>query len=66
MTSNNSASSGGNIGIFGMMGVMFIGMKIAGVIAWPWVWVLAPLWAPSAVVIVIAFIVGVIVEMKGK
>jgi len=36
------------IGFLGMLGLIFIGMKLAGVIAWPWLWVLAPFWLPTA------------------
>jgi len=30
--------------LFAMIGVMFVGLKLAGVIDWSWVWVTAPLW----------------------
>lgn len=33
--------------------VLFVGLKLAGIIAWPWLWVLAPLWGPLAVAAVI-------------
>lgn len=65
MATNNSSSSGG-IDVFGLMGVMFIGLKIAGVISWPWVWVLAPFWGPLTLVVVLASIVGVIAAIKGE
>lgn len=29
-----------------MLGLMFIGLKLTGYIAWSWLWVLAPLWGP--------------------
>lgn len=41
--SNNSSSSGG-IGFTGLLTVLFIGLKLTGVIAWSWWWVLSPLW----------------------
>ena len=66
MTTDNSSSSGSRIGVFGLMGVMFVGMRIAGVINWPWVWVLAPFWGPLALVVVLAMIVAVIVAIKGE
>lgn len=31
--------------------VVFIALKIANVIDWPWLWVLAPLWLPLAIVL---------------
>ena len=30
--------------LFMMFGVMFVGLKLAGVIDWSWVWVTAPIW----------------------
>jgi hypothetical protein len=51
---------GGGIGFCGALLIAFIVLKLTGVIAWPWVWVLAPLWAPIAIaglaVIVLAFL----------
>lgn len=65
MTTNNSSSSGG-IGVFGLMGVMFIGLRIAGVISWPWAWVLAPFWAPLALAAIILLIGAIILAMTEK
>ena len=28
------------------LGLMFIGLKLAKIIKWSWLWVVAPLWAP--------------------
>lgn len=44
------------ISFFGLLAVLFIGLKLGGVIAWPWLWVLAPIWVPWAVVFVIALV----------
>ena len=42
---NNSAKGIGCVGLFVvLLGVAFIVMKIAGVIDWSWLWVLAPIW----------------------
>lgn len=40
--------------------IAFIVLKLMGIISWSWWWVLAPLWAPLAVVLVIAAILGLI------
>lgn len=29
-----------------VLGVVFIALRLCGVIDWPWVWVLAPIWVP--------------------
>lgn len=38
-----------------LLGLLFIGLKLGGLIAWSWLWVLAPLW------LVPVFIVAVLV-----
>lgn len=52
--------SGGGISLFGLLGLLLIGLKLAGVgeIAhWNWIWVLAPFWiGMAAAFIVIAAI----------
>ena len=48
MRGRTSASTGGGLGFMGMLAVLFIGLKLAGIISWSWWWVLAPIWAPSA------------------
>lgn len=40
-----------NIGLFGGLGISFIILKLCGVIAWSWAWVLAPFWLPFMLVI---------------
>ena len=32
------------IGFLGMLTLIFITLKLTNYIAWPWVWVLAPMW----------------------
>ena len=49
---NNNKTSGG-IGFFGLLTLLFIGLKLCGVIAWSWLWVLAPLWIPAVLAVVI-------------
>lgn len=48
------------IGLFDVLGIVFIILKLVGVIQWSWVWVLAPLWIQFAIIGVIAFIIGVL------
>lgn len=49
------------IGIMGLLGLLFIGLKLGGIIAWSWMWVLAPFWIGSALAAV-AFVFAVIVH----
>lgn len=67
--SNNSSSNGssnkssGGIGFGGLLTIVFIVLKLCGVIHWGWLWVLAPLWIPIAIfllVLIIILIIGII------
>lgn len=49
---NNGNKAGGGIGLSGALLILFIALKLCGVIHWSWLWVLAPLWIPLAVVII--------------
>lgn len=49
------------VGIFGLLGLLFIALKLIGVIAWSWWWVLAPVWMPPLVVVL--FILGLTIEI---
>lgn len=52
--------------ILGILGLIFITLKLTGHITWSWWWVLAPFWAPFAVVVVIAVIVFVVAMSTSK
>lgn len=39
---NNNTQTGG-IGFIGLLTVLFIALKLTGVISWTWFWVLSPL-----------------------
>lgn len=36
------------IGFFGLLTLLFIALKLTHVVAWSWLWVLAPIWIPTA------------------
>jgi hypothetical protein len=62
MSGNKTTQSGG-IGFVGLLTILFIGLKLTGVITWSWLWVLSPIWITVvAVIALIAFfvVVGVI------
>jgi Na+/glutamate symporter len=54
----------GGVGFTGLLLLLFIALKLCGVIDWMWLWVLAPLWIPLTVFLVIltialvAFLIG--------
>lgn len=64
----SSAASGGGIGFFGTLTILFIGLKLAHVINWSWWWVFAPLWMPLAILLTVCagvFLIAALVELIG-
>lgn len=51
---------GGGIGFFAILGLIFITLKLCGVIDWWWIWVLAPLWGPFALSVLACLFFGFI------
>lgn len=66
MANNNTQTQSGGIGFFGLLGIVFITLKLTGYITWSWWWVLAPLWAPLATVLVIIGIIMLLAVMSRK
>lgn len=61
MSSSSSSSSGG-LGLAGVLTVIFVVLKLTGLITWSWWWVLSPLWISLGLVVLlfgIAVLVGV-------
>ncbi len=50
---SNSKNVTVNFPIFGILGLIFITLKLTGHIAWSWLWVLAPFWIPLAIALLI-------------
>ena len=50
---DNKAKQGG-LGIVSVLTIIFIVLKLLGVIRWSWIWVLSPIWI-SAVIVVAVF-----------
>lgn len=52
------------IGFFGLLTIAFIVLKLCGVIAWSWIWVLSPLWIETGLLLVIILIALLIYKIK--
>jgi hypothetical protein len=61
----SNASSGG-IGFFGMLTILFIGLKLTHYINWSWWWVLSPTWIPLAIVLIVIAIIYLIVFLVNR
>jgi uncharacterized protein (DUF983 family) len=49
-----------------LLTVLFIGLKLAGVIAWSWVWVLSPLWIPLALLAVMFAVIFAVKPLRDE
>lgn len=47
------------LGVCDVLGIVFIVLKLVGVITWSWWWVLAPFWIPLAIVVVCLVILAI-------
>lgn len=52
------------VGFTGILTIAFIVLKLLGYIKWSWIWVLAPLWIPAALIILFLVIYIVICLIK--
>ena len=48
-----------------VLGVVFIALRLCGVIDWPWVWVLAPIWVPIGLWL-LAVLIAIIVAARKR
>ena len=59
MSSNRNSNSSG-IGICGVLTIVFIVLKLVGVINWSWLWVLCPLWIDILLTVIVLVIFTII------
>lgn len=62
MSSKSSSSSSG-IGFVGLLAILFIALKLLGIIDWSWMWVLSPLWISTACaipIIILGFAIAIL------
>ena len=68
MSESKTASQG--INVLSLLGVVFVTLKLCGVIDWSWWWVTLPFWGPVAAVVLLllaaafAYVLGVLLEAR--
>lgn len=61
---NNSGSPvvvNGGVGFGGLLTIVFIVLKLVGVISWSWLWVLSPIWIPIGIGLILYIIAALFV-----
>jgi uncharacterized membrane protein YdbT with pleckstrin-like domain len=61
MGKSESGSNSG-IGVLGLLGIVFITLKLCGVINWSWWWVTCPFWGGFVIIVLVFFILLLICE----
>lgn len=64
MENRNNGNSG--IGFVGLLTIVFIVLKLCGVIHWPWLWVLSPIWISTAIAICVLLLVGLFIFLRSR
>lgn len=57
---NGSVNNSGGIGVFGLLGIVFVTLKLTGFITWSWWWVTLPFWGGFALLLVIIAILALV------
>lgn len=53
---DNKAKQGG-LGIVSVLTIVFIVLKLLGVIQWSWIWVLSPIWISAVIVVAVSSVI---------
>ena len=61
MSTTTVSSSSSGVGFTGLLTMMFIALKLTGVIDWSWWWVLSPLWISSAIALLFFTVITIFV-----
>lgn len=65
MENNNTkvtaTASGGGIGFTGLLTIVFIVLKLCGVISWSWLWVLSPIWISLGLALILFAVGGIFI-----
>lgn len=57
---SNTTKVQGSFPFLSILCLIFITLKLTGYIAWSWLWVLAPIWIPISIILVVFVIVGML------
>lgn len=60
---NKNTTGRGGVDFIELLTIVFITLKLCGVISWSWIWVLSPLWI-SIIILIILIIVLMCLDKK--
>ena len=50
--------------LLGLLTILFIGLKLTGIIAWSWFWVLSPILIPNIIALILLLLIEVAEKIK--
>lgn len=57
---DNKTTVNGGVGFTGLLQVVFITLKLMGIINWSWLWVLSPAWISIAIYVLLFIVVAIL------
>lgn len=64
--STQSTATSSSFPIFGVLGLIFVTLKLLGKITWSWWWVTAPFWGPLAIGVIFLIIITIFVSRQTR
>lgn len=62
----NAQATGGGLSLPVVLTIIFVVLKLIGVITWSWLWVLSPLWIAFLIGLVFWGIAAIIIGLAGR
>ncbi len=62
---SNNVTHNGGVGILGLLGGVFVTLKLTGYIDWSWWWVTLPFWGGFALVLAALSVIGLVMLLIG-
>ncbi|HPY99838.1 MAG TPA: hypothetical protein PLS28_00010 [Clostridiales bacterium] len=60
----NQKTKQGSLGIVSILTILFVALKLSGVITWGWVWVFSPVWISCLIAIVVFSAILIVGRIK--
>lgn len=60
MDTHRTTTRSSGLGFTSALTLLFIALKLLGIITWPWAWVLAPLWISACLTLGFLLVIGAI------
>ena len=61
-----AADANASFPFFSILALIFITLKLTGLISWSWWWVLSPIWLPVVVLLFVVVVCAAIVSILGS